>query len=193
MDAASAVTLAATDVALNSGQLAALKAEINTDPTARGYAGKDVLTQLALLCEPYTEANPTPQGTVPRLEWPMSDFYNFVLQQLAEDGVTPLLISLQHAASNAGNPIAATVAQNAINYLNSPLPTADLTNTGVVAGLNALLAEQLITSSVYHAIFNMPDPIWTPTVHVTSRVSTLSGFANGDILTARDIADALAS
>ena len=190
MDVASTITVACTDVALTSDQLATLKTELTTDPIHLGYAGKPEAAVVVLLCSHLAMPNPTPRGTVPRTSWLMADFYNFLLGSVAPDGETPLIVSFQQAAVGSDQ-LKAISAQNALNLINSPLAEVDLTDTQVLAGLSALLTEGLINDTIHTAILNEPDANWQPNLNV-SRLSQLTGFTSGQVVTLAEVNTALA-
>lgn len=161
----------------------ALSAELANDPEGRGYAGKATEEVLTLLASPYEALNPEPQGAVARTEWATDELANVLLQMPAPDGVGSLYTYMGRLASGDGPlSVVATEFLAAVGTLRA----LNLANPQVQAGFGAFLAAGVLTQAQYEALTLVPDPAYSATVQMPSRLEAI-GYGRGSVATARDL------
>ena len=176
-----------TEVALTAPQLALLKTEYQTDPQARGYAGKTALEVWKIFVRPYEIPNPVqPQPLVTRTDVLKRDDFVKILNQ--KQGGKPVFAILQDVPSS-----------DAVNYsparqvlwLAANAESVDFNNNQQGKILNDLKQGGIITNGTYKSLTDILDPTWTPTVQKVSRVDAVLGTVGG-MLTFAEIAQVMA-
>lgn len=170
-------------------QVSALKTELDTDPTARGYkdsgALKPVAELVTLLNDQYIISNPTPQGTVSR---------GIVSKDQFDDDATLLVLAVGawlQDTSNSTNAAYPLIA--GLKLLLDEGTTVDYDNPVFQQGMATLEATvknidgSAITAAQVAAFTTKPDPSWQPNIAHPSPASAICGIAE-----AQDIAAAIA-
>lgn len=178
---ASVRTAATQSHAATTNQIAALKNELTTDPTGRGYkdsggAMKGVPDLVLLINDGYSTANPTGQGSVARATASKNDFGVFMgtaMGRVLNSG-NSALVSKWTGMSNSLLPF--------VN-LQDAVPLSSATVQGILSGL---VTDTVITQAESDAFARVPDPAYQPTLPQPSRASGICGVAE-----ASDIAAAL--
>jgi hypothetical protein len=142
---------------LTTGQNAAVKKEVQTDPTSIGYAtplaASDWNTLAALLCQPGAAiANPTPAAQVP-VPWAVADVLNALTAKSQQWAVAQSLADLEAVAQR----IRAQDGEGLVVWGQVKFHSGDLVQADVDA-LQALVSQM-------HA-----DPNWQATILDKSRL-----------------------
>ena len=177
-----------TTVALTAPQLASLKTEYQTDPVARGYAGKTQLEVWKLLVRDYQIANPvTPQPIVPRTDVIKRDEFVKILNQ--KQAGTPVFMLLRAVTGAVTDPTFRAAQQ--ILWLADCAESVDFNNGNEGKLLKDLKDAGVITNNTYKSLTDVPDPTWTPFLNKPRRVDVVLGTVGG-MLTMEEVAQVMA-
>ena len=148
---------------------AAVKAEIQSDPTGLGYAGKSAEEQCRLLCQPASVANPQPQAV--RALIPLWQIKSLAMQAGWWAGVEAA------TANPAAVAFMAYYADFRFDNLNIDLPKSQ----EVMAGLVATNLIDQSQSDAVAALANQAIPGWTAAIDGPSRLQTITAGRSGGI------------